>query len=327
MEERNTTSKASITNKEPLISVIIPTYNMEKYITDAIDSALAQTYKNVEIIVVDDGSTDFTINILKKYNSKIKYFYQKNKGPSAARNVGIKYAKGEYIAFLDSDDVWLPRKLELQVKYFSENAFRGLIYTGYYTIDETGETVEIHKIEDFSKNKVLKDLFFKNVISTASTIMVNRECFEESGGFDENLAVAEDWDMWLRIIKRYDFDYISEPLVKVKFRKGSQSYYGDKNLNNEIRFLDKLFSDPWLRKKILLKRKAYSYRYFSAAWAFCLAGNTKKARFYILKSICIFPFKLFPDKYWRYGLFFKVFFGTRITGLLKKFIAAKEMLR
>ena len=128
-----------------LVSAIIPTYNSVNYISEAINSVLNQTYKNCEIIVVDDGSTDNTRktveNYIRKYPHKIKYFYQENKGPSAARNKGIKEARGNYIAFLDSDDLWLPDKLEKQISLFMKDVSLKLTYCGGYYEDEEGSVI------------------------------------------------------------------------------------------------------------------------------------------------------------------------------------------
>lgn len=288
---------------QPLVSVIIPAYNSEKYIVGAISSILAQTYKNLEIIIVDDGSTDSTARVVKdKINAKryplsAKYIHQKNGGPSAARNRGIRESKGEYIAFLDSDDIWLPEKIERQVNYCIDNSQCGLIYTGYDTCDENGIIVSKFIKKEVSKKEILKNLYLKNVISTASTVMVRRECFDRVGYFDEALKVAEDWDMWIRILNLYDFYYINESLARYTIRKESQSYNGQKNLDNDLRFLDKIFSDPKMRNNALLKRRAYGARYYSAAIAYKENNSISNARGCLLKSFCLYPFDYFDKSH------------------------------
>lgn len=311
-------------NKDPLVSVIIPAFNSEKYIADAIDSILEQTYKNLEIIIVDDGSTDNTAETVRRYISiqttdhrpqTIRYIYQENKGPAAARNRGIKEAKGEYIAFLDSDDIWLPEKLELQIRCFLDNNPLGFIYTGYYAIDESREVLGMGNIKNFLKKEVFKKLFLKNVISTASTVMVKKECFDVVGLFDENLAVAEDWDMWWRIIKKYDFYCLSKPLVKVRIRKGSQSYYGWRNLENELKFLNKLFSDNSFKKNILLRRKSYSYRYYAAAVAYKENRDISQAVQFLFKSFLLYPISFFSKTH--VCLFLYLILGEKVYSAIK----------
>ena len=302
------------------VSVIVPTYNCATYLPDAIDSVLAQTFKDFEIIIVDDGSTDNTREVVKKYGLQIKYIYQENKGPSAARNLGIQSSNGQYIAFLDSDDIWLPQKLELQMNEFLKSPSTGLVTCGRYNIDSNGALQEcLCDISYISRTKALDLFLTKNILHGGnSQVVIKRECLDKVGLFDEELHVAEDWDLWLKICKQYDFKGLNKPLVKIRIRENSQSSYGDKNLKNELKYLDRIFADSVFKRRWIIKRKAYSYRYFSASWAFYKSGDFEKAKHYILKSMCLYPFKLLPDKFWRYGLFLEIFLGKKISGVLKK---------
>ena len=179
----------------PLVSVIIPTYNRAQYICEAVDSVLAQTYRNIEVIVVDDGSTDNTEEILRQYDSKIKYVFQNNAGPSAARNNGIKQARGDLLAFLDSDDIWLPEKLERQVQLMKQSRNTGLVSCGSYIINASGEITASSIIKKNHENKklFLKELMVHNIISGGgSAALIKKKCFEKLGLFSEKLWIGED---------------------------------------------------------------------------------------------------------------------------------------
>ncbi len=201
----------------PAVSVIIPTFNREKFIGAAIQSILEQTFQDFEIIVVDDGSTDGTAEVVKSYpTDKLRYIYQKNCGRSNARNLALHLAKGRYIAFLDSDDLYLPGKLELQVSYMEEHPEVGMIYTSAYCMDENGNPIN-HYYEAQASGKIYNQIaFFVPVTITLPTVMARREVFDEIGGFDEDMERFEDTDMWRRISRRFFIGAISEPTCKLR---------------------------------------------------------------------------------------------------------------
>jgi len=210
-----------------LVSAIIPTYNSAKYIKEAVDSALSQTYKDIEITVVDDGSTDNTKNVLKKYidNREIKYIYQENNGPASARNNGIRNSSGEFIAFLDADDTWKRGKLEKQMKLF-DNKNVALVYSD---MEFFGEKIKFKCYSEMFKRGMKRgraylDLILENFIST-STVVVRKDIFNNMGYFCEDVSLfsVEDYDMWLRIIKKYNVDFIDEPLVKYRIHNNQIS--------------------------------------------------------------------------------------------------------
>ncbi len=275
------------------VSVIIPAYNCSTYIDKAIESVFTQTYRDFEIIVVDDGSSDTTAEEVKKYE-KIHYKWQKNSGPAAARNLGIKEASGEYIAFLDADDVWLPKKLELQVAKFEQNDSIKLVVCGRYDYGINGQITEwIPKLNDYSKNELMNRLLFRNILGGCSTIMVRKSCLHNIGAFDTSLQVAEDWDLWMRIVKEHEIASIDLPLLKYTIRKDSQSFYGERNLQNELFFLNKIFSENPLSYSKLLKRKAYSYRYLSAAIAYKETKDISKVKKCLYDCFNAYPLQLF----------------------------------
>ncbi|WP_432401160.1 glycosyltransferase [Wukongibacter sp. M2B1] len=199
------------------VSVIIPTYNYGKYICDAVDSILKQTYTDYEIIVVDDGSTDGTDDILKKYGDILSYYYIKNQGPAAARNFGIEKSKGKYISFLDADDAFLPEKLDIQVDILENNRDTGLVHSDFLYVNNTLASVYYHFRckKKSSHAEALQYLWHNNYINT-STVMIVKDYLSEVGLFNSSYRYAEDYDLWLRLGKYYEFYCIHQPLVKTR---------------------------------------------------------------------------------------------------------------
>lgn len=313
-----------------LVSVIIPTYNSEKYISCAVDSVLAQNYKELEIIVIDDGSTDKTQTIIKKYSNNVRYIYQKNSGLSNARNKGIKSSKGEFIAILDSDDEWLPKKIELQMEVMRKSASIGIVSCGGYLIDSNGRIEGLVERKNYSSNRLLiNDLLLKNVVSGGSFALIRKKCFDKVGMFDENLSSAEDWDMWLRIAKYFDIRFVEKPLARIRVRQESMSAPRnvDTMLINELKVIDKFYSDNGhMGFAPFAKNKAYSLRYYYASWAYSEIGMINMARNYIVKSILMFPFKISSYKNSRIKLLIKAFSTSKIFSLLSRINALKKVL-
>jgi len=203
----------------PKVSIIIPTYNRGVLLHKAIDSVLAQTFSDYELIIVDDGSTDGTRDVVARYGSgKIRYIFQENKGKSAARNLGIKLADGEYIAFLDSDDMFLPSKLQLQVEVLDAHGSCGFIYSYASNVDESGNLLNYH-FEGNLSGWIYPDLLLiKNNCIATPTVMVRAAVLAEIGGFDESMHICEDLDLWRRIARRYQVLQVREPLAIVRIR-------------------------------------------------------------------------------------------------------------
>ena len=203
------------------VSVIIPTYNRANYIARAVNSVLNQTCKEYEIIVVDDGSTDTTKDVVMQFQNKVKYFRQENQGSAAARNRGIQESRGEYIAFLDSDDYWVPEKLEEQVKVLDAHKNVGIVYARMPIINEKGERLGTKPAGISGKN-------FKELLEVwgdlpTSTVMTRRACFDKAGMFDTTLTTMQDIDMWLRIARFYDLHEIEGKVLAYYVRHSEQA--------------------------------------------------------------------------------------------------------
>jgi glycosyltransferase involved in cell wall biosynthesis len=196
---------------KPQVSVIIPTYNRGRVIKEAIDSVLAQDYTEFELIVVDDGSTDHTSDVLDSYRNVIKVLSQKNKGVSAARNRGIAEASGKFIAFLDSDDLWLPQKLSTQVEFFNKTPDALICQTEEVWIRK-GLRVNPKKRHKKPSGMIFK-LSLELCLVSPSAVMIKRSLFDRVGEFDETLPACEDYDLWLRISSRFPIYLVDTPLI------------------------------------------------------------------------------------------------------------------
>jgi len=197
--------------KNDFITVVIPTYNRATFLKDAIDSVLAQTFLDFELIVVDDGSTDDTPKLLSSYNNKVRVITQTNQGPSAARNRGIEAAKGKWIAFLDSDDVWKPDKLKKQVRFITDHPDTKICQTEEVWI-RNGKRVNPRKKHEMHSGWIYEKCLPLCIVSPSS-VMIHQDVFEKVGLFDETMPACEDYDLWLRIAPHYPIFLIREQLI------------------------------------------------------------------------------------------------------------------
>jgi glycosyltransferase involved in cell wall biosynthesis len=196
------------------ISIITPTYNREIFLPATIDSVLGQTYKNFELIIIDDGAVDNTRALVKSYADKdprVKYLYQQNKGQSVARNYGLSIATGEFICFLDSDNYWPLDKLEKSLKAFEQYPEADVIYGDCIIIDEQGREVNRDNMHRYSGN--IAALLLKDNFVSMNTTMTRRKCFDAMGGMSGKRRVADDYELWLKFSTRFYFQYIPEFLA------------------------------------------------------------------------------------------------------------------
>jgi len=300
----------------PEISVIIPAYNSADYIGEAIRSALAQTYTNFEIIVVDDGSTDATPEIVREFGHEVTYIRQENGGAASARNHGIRVAKGEFIAFLDADDTWLPDKLEKQITLFKNDPELGMVFTENYLFDEEGIYCDsLDKKERLMSGDLAQSIFMNSGVATP-TVMVRSEVFRKLGTFEESLTQSEDDNMWIRITSNYKGTLIDEPLVKIREHKGRISHDHVKLFDSILQSISMLQSQygEAVQKKIepVLKKKI-SLVLFDRGHAQFDMGDYSRARRSFLESIKTKPFHHRP---WVF-LFFS-FFPEGMQNWLKR---------
>lgn len=200
----------------PKVSIIIPVYNYDRYIAECVDSCLAQTYQNIEVIVVDDGSTDKTPGILESYGNRIKYIRQENSGAAVALNKGVRASSGELIAWLSSDDVFLPLKIEKQVKLFDLVPEADLVYTDYFYIDSQGEIISAWETDWYPPKKML-EAFIRNNVFNGSTVLMRKEVWCKLGGFEEKLVAVVDTHFWIKLLLE-DFRCVILPEKLVKYR-------------------------------------------------------------------------------------------------------------
>ncbi len=195
----------------PLVSIITPpTFNRERTITQAVESVLAQSYSHWELIIVDDGSRDSTREKLASYldDERIHYHFQENQGQSIARNLALQYARGELLCFLDSDDLWVPEKLEKQVALMEAHPKVDVLHSDEIMIDEQGRELSRKNMRRYS-GRIARQMLVDNSVSI-NTVMARRKCFDAMGGFSGRYGVADDYDIWLRFSARFTFLYVPE---------------------------------------------------------------------------------------------------------------------
>lgn len=292
----------------PKVSVIIPTYNRVKLLPEALDSVLNQTYRDFEIIIVDDGSMDNTKEIVESYINlqtrqpvnplTIRYIYQENKGPAAARNTGIKQVRGEYIAFLDSDDSWLPEKLEKSINFITQNKFDWMCTAFYRVLELEGKLEQkVACVEDSYLDTSRQNLnliknglfFFSDVPLFTSSILVRKFSFEKSGLFDETFKIGEDFDMFLRFEENNLLGgYLNEPLCTYRINGSSITQSENiSGLKESLRLAKKHALLLGLQKQHI--RKSYSEFLWRCADIFFGSGKYWDSLSCLIKSICFYP--------------------------------------
>jgi glycosyltransferase involved in cell wall biosynthesis len=206
----------------PLVSVVIATFNMAQYLPNAVQSVLCQSMSDLEVHIVDDGSTDNTHEVVRSFSdARILYHRQHNGGQAKAKNNGIQASRGRFIAFLDADDAWMPHKLATQLPLFEASPAVGVVYSPAIYIDATGKEIPPF-LPTRHRGRVAGPLLIENFVTFPSTV-VRRECFSTAGLFDEAIPMAIDYDLWLRISVQHEFDYVDEPLLYYRVWPGQIS--------------------------------------------------------------------------------------------------------
>ena len=277
--------------KDPLVSIIIPAYNAEKYIKTTINSALKQTYQNIEIIVIDDGSTDKTKNIIQSIQDpRIIYIHQENQGQSAARNAGIKIAKGEYIALLDSDDLFLPQKIEKQVNFLEIHPDCGVCYCKIYNFfDDRPDKLFYNPVPNYSG--FIFDKLLKHSVVNPLTAVLRKEHLERYGGFKDDWRRCDEQYLWLKLaFNKVKFCYLDEVSAYYRVSKNSlsnQSVYLKENYEKFLGLLDMV--ESWLGTD---ERKKYPFDELKKSAAKKLFIGKLMAKGNILSKALLFLYNL-----------------------------------
>lgn len=277
-----------LVNGNILVSVVIPTFNRANRIIKTIESVLNQTYNNLEIIIIDDNSTDNTYEVIQPYLSEnIRYYKNEiNVGGSKSRNIGVTHCRGDLVAFLDSDDEWLSKKIELQVNKFISNNDIDMIYTKYYLVNENNNKKLIFKESEELDNELLS-ILCKNFIGTTSTICIKKNVFNKIKGFDEQLPSCQDWDLYIRVLSNgYNVAMIDTPCLNYYYHNNSITG----NINNVIKGHEMVLEKI---KKIIksknIDNRSYkiiiSSNYERLAHIYMKNKRIKEGRKYFIKSI------------------------------------------
>lgn len=307
---------------KPLVSVVIPTYNRDKYINETIESVLAQTYPNIEIIVIDDGSTDNTKEVVAQYVPKIQYVWQKNSERGASRNHGLRLAKGEFISFLDSDDLWLPDKIEEDINFFRKNPSVGLVYTDALQVDAKGNYLKLLKPQKYN-GKVTEKLLEDNFVPMA-THLIRTELAKNIGGFREErqLSGSEDWEFWVRLSTVTDFAYLPRATTKIRTHEAntmSNPSGMERSMNYAIDIMAQSNYLTSEQKKLLNKSRAYVL--LINAINYCSSQETKKVVSSLKKAFVYNP-KILLDARFGYTIL-RLLSGNKISKLRQTLNSSK----
>ena len=239
----------------PEVSVVVAAYNMGRYVEAAVQSVLEQSMSDLEVIVVDDGSTDDTAVVVESFvdNPRVHLIRQENAGQPRAKNAGLRKARGRFIAFCDADDLWVRDKLEKQLPIFGSDPQVGVVYSQVATIDpESRRTGEI--IGDGPSGDVLSELFVENFVPFGSAV-VRREVLDTLGLFDEDLAMGIDWDLWLRVAVHWKFSFVREPLYLYRVWPGQMSRNWRGRYEHAFRIMQKFQkNNPGLLSRQVIRR-------------------------------------------------------------------------
>lgn len=273
----------------PKVTVVIPAYNAMTYLPETLDSVLKQTFTDFEVLIVNDGSTDSIKSWLTTVNDdRIRLISQANQGLPGARNTGITEAQGEYIAFIDADDLWEPTKLEKQVQCLDAKPEVGLVYAWTLLIDRHGNstgTVTAAQVE----GNIWEKLLLGDVVGSGSATMVRRSCFDRVGLFDPDLTSIEDCDMWVRIAAHYPFAVIKEVLIFYRQHSNSMSKDYDRMAQNSRLKIEKKFAQvPF--ELLYLRPRAYGHAFLWLAWKIMFdSGASDRASYYAQQAVLHYP--------------------------------------
>ena len=303
----------------PLVSVVTPSYNKGRFIEETILSVKNQTYPRIEHIVVDGGSTDGTLDILKKYGDSLIWISEPDKGQSDAINKGWRMSKGDILAYLNADDTYTPLAVETAVKFFTEHPDAGMMYGECNIIDERGEVAGRVETKDFDLSEILCG---PNTVPQPS-VFLRRAVLDEVGYIDTGLHMAMDLDLWIRIGLRFRVEHVPEVLAN--YRRYSET----KTVGETHRFwpeyfaiLDKTFRSGGLPSEVrALKGRAFSFPHMMLFHHYRSEGDRPRALYHLSRTLCLHPQRLRELGGWKFlvGFFIEFFFGKRALAAASQF--------
>ncbi|QJT07950.1 glycosyltransferase family 2 protein [Oceanidesulfovibrio marinus] len=281
-------TKQGMRQETPAVSIIITCYNYGQYVGEALDSVLNQTFTDWEAFVVDDGSTDNTADVVSRYldDPRVRYVYQQNAGQASAKNTGIREAKGEFVAFLDADDIWQSEKLAMQLPLFS-NPNVGVVYSKRRILDTNG-VIRTFYHPPLHRGNVLDHMFIDNFVCFSSSI-ARRSILNDARGFDESLDMGIDYDLWIRLAARYEFDFVDAPLVT--YRVGHTGQMSNKllcRLDHAWEIMHKNLLNEKIATQISkkAKKRAFAMTHCTTGRAQLSSGNRYNAYRHFFLSAC-----------------------------------------
>jgi glycosyltransferase involved in cell wall biosynthesis len=278
----------------PTVSAVVTTYNYGRFLPDALDSVLGQSHRELEIVVIDDGSTDDTAAVVRRYADRgVRYVRRPHGGAGRARNAGLEVTSAPLVAFLDADDAWLPDRVEAGLAHLARHPELALVAAHAYACDEQLRPTAVVPAATREKGHMLEQLLVDNVVLNPSSVLVRRPAIEAAGGFSE-IPFGEDWDTWIEIAKRFPIGFIDRPLAFVRRHSGSVSPRRGRvrvDVNRAIveRHLS-AYRPAW--KRPIIRRRAASVAYFHAGLGSVKNGDRNVARRYAVTSVALDPFTL-----------------------------------
>lgn len=255
----------------PLVSVVIPAYNAARWIRETIASVLAQTHRPIELLVIDDGSTDDTVAIATSFGDDVAVVRQANAGAATARNTGIARSRGDYVALLDADDLWHPRKLEVQVGALEADRSVGALQCGTTYVDDGGRVLEVRRPP--SRTTFWDVVLFRGVVALMSTLVIHRSCIDAAGTQEPRFEGKDEWEWGMRLARRCGLGGVPDALVTHRVLATSMSRDVASHIRPGLAVLDHVFADPTL-PATLRRRRGAAY----AAFYTMLAGGYFQAR-------------------------------------------------
>lgn len=315
-----------------IISIIVPAYNAEQTILETLTSVLKQTFTDFELIVINDGSTDRTLELLSTVEDpRLKIFSYPNGGVPVARNHGLSHATGDFIAFLDADDLWTPDKLELQLATLQQHPEAGVVYSWAYYMDEKGESFHADNPIFFAGN-VYADLLVRDFIVSGSNCMIRRQAIESIGKFDPSVPGADDWDYWLRLALHWPFVVVPKLQIFYRQSSGSVSSKVEAMEKNNLRVIEKGFQAAPPEMQYLKNQSlANTYRYSTHLYLTRVgsAEAAKQAAQKLWMAIRLYP-SILRDS-WTRNLLLKVLLlrivSPKISSHLLEFISKVRAIR